>query len=308
MATTNLVVIGDLPPMHLERISNIVRNLFRFEVTERTFRQIFDDAPVRSSNPFNSRHRNVEPSEESRIKYRKLVEELILILIRIEIGADILQRYINETGNVLVEFEVLIEILHAISVESYKPVRRNTTMPTIPPLYHSSYTELTGYEKLQSYSVEKCTVGFWAEAQILSGVAHFDRGESGDEMLDVYLHPDNDKRLYKVDKADILQLMRLLSEDGFTLAQSLLRTTYDPILVSDAQRKGIYRAKNLANLSLYRRLPSSIEASGFLRCVIGATEEFRNVSIPENYIPAYGEFSVAGWVARQRARQSQTHV
>ncbi|KAF3218277.1 hypothetical protein TWF106_007639 [Orbilia oligospora] len=181
-------------------------------------------------------------------------------------------------------------------------------MPTIPPLYHSSYTELTGYEKLQSYSVEKCTVGFWAEAQILSGVAHFDRGESGDELLDVYLHPDNDKRLYKVNKADILQLMRLLSEDGFTSAQSLLRTTYDPILVSDAQRKGIYRAKNLANLNLYRRLPSSIEASGFPRCVIGATEEFRNVSIPENYIPAYGEFLVTDWVARQRARQSQTHV
>ncbi|KAF3101016.1 hypothetical protein TWF102_004605 [Orbilia oligospora] len=303
MATTNLVLIGGLPPMHLERISNIVRNLFRLEITERTFRQIFDDAPLQSSNPFNSRYRNIEPSEESRIKYRKLVEELELILIGIEIGADILHRYINETGNVLVEFEVLIEILRAISGESYKPVRHNTTTrPTIPPLYHSSYTELTCYEKLPSYSLEKCTVGFWAEAQILSGVVHFDRGESGDEMLDVYLHPDNDKRLYKVDKADILQLMRLLSEDGFTSAQSLLRTTYDPIPVSDAQRKGIHRVKNLANLNLYRRLPSSIEASGFPRCVIDGTEEFRNVSIPENYIPAYGEFSVADWVARERAR------
>ncbi|KAF3256119.1 hypothetical protein TWF217_006381 [Orbilia oligospora] len=259
MATTNLVLIGGLPPMHLERISNIVRNLFRLEITERTFRQIFDDAPLQSSNPFNSRYRNVEPSEKSRIKYRKLVEELELILIGIEIGADISHRYINETGNVLVEFEVLIEILRAISGESYKPVRQDTTTrPTIPPLYHSSYTELTGYEKLPSYSLEKCTVGFWAEAQILSGV-----------MLDVYLHPDNYKRLYKVDKADILQLMRLLSEDGFTSAQSLLRTTYDPIPVSDAQH---------------------------------GTEEFRNASIPENYIPAYGEFSVADWVARQRAR------
>ncbi|KAF3282669.1 hypothetical protein TWF970_001415 [Orbilia oligospora] len=303
MATTNLVPIGGLPPMHLERISNIVRNLFRLEVTERTFRQIFDDAPVQSSNPFNRQYRKVEPSEESRIEYRKLVEELELILIGTEIGADILHRYINETENVLVEFEVLIEILRAISGESYKHVRHSTTtMPTIPPLYHHSYTELTRYAKLQSSSFEKCTVGFWAETQILSGVVHFDRGESGNEMLDVYVHPDKDRKLYKVDKADIIQLMRHLSEDGFTSAQSLLRTTYDPIPVSDAQRKGIYRVKNLANSNFYNLLPSSITASGFPRCVIHATEELREV-IPENYIPEYGEFSVADWVAYQKVRR-----
>ncbi|KAF3312971.1 hypothetical protein TWF173_006358 [Orbilia oligospora] len=242
MATTNLVLIGDLPPMHLERISNIVRNLFRLEVTERTFRQIFDDAPVQSSNPFNRQYRKVEPSEESRIEYRKLVEELELILIGTEIGADILHRYINETENVLVEFEVLIEILRAISGESYK------------------------------------------------------------HMLDVYVHLDKDRKLYKVDKADIIQLMRHLSEDGFTSAQSLLRTTYDPIPVSDAQRKGIYRVKNLANSNFYNLLPSSITASGFPRCVIHATEELREV-IPENYIPEYGELSVADWVAYQKARR-----
>ncbi|KAK6516453.1 hypothetical protein TWF506_006359 [Arthrobotrys conoides] len=124
--------------------------------------------------------------------------------------------------------------------------------------------ERTCYGKRCPYSVEKDIVAFWTETRVLSGVVHFDRGENGNEILDVYLHPNNDKKLYKVDKTDILQLIRFLSEEGFTSAGPLLRTACDdPILIFDAQRQGIYRVKDLANslyITTYRHL-SEYQAS-----------------------------------------------
>ncbi|KAF3924374.1 hypothetical protein AA313_de0203078 [Arthrobotrys entomopaga] len=124
---------------------------------------------------------------------------------------------------------------------------------------------------------EKGIVGFWAETQLFGGVVHFDRGNNGNEIRDVYIHPNNKKQnLYKVAANAIPNLITNLSNDQFDSATSLLNPSEYTIPLPEAQERGIYRIKDLANSYIYRPPPTFLLSCGFPRCVVDAEEEFKD--------------------------------
>ncbi|KAF3091863.1 hypothetical protein TWF103_011425 [Orbilia oligospora] len=202
----------------------------------------------------------------------ELVERQVALLRQwISLGSSFRQKYVDDRGP-LVEFEILVEILYVIITEIYQPIVYHRATRVVPPFYHHKYMELSCYPS--DGLVEKRIVGLWAETQIFGGVLHFDRGETGQQICDIYLHPDNyEDNLYKIERKDIISLIeRLLSTADDTITSNL-QPSGPPISILDAQNQGIYRIKDLANSNLYNILPVALRASGFQHCHRNATEE-----------------------------------
>ncbi|KAK8165331.1 hypothetical protein BKA80DRAFT_81430 [Phyllosticta citrichinensis] len=65
--------------------------------------------------------------------------------------------------------------------------------PTRPLFYHADYLHWSQYPQ----GIADC-VGYWTENRILGGVVIFDRGESGLEYNDLYIHPIPPARLFAI--------------------------------------------------------------------------------------------------------------
>ncbi|KAK6531770.1 hypothetical protein TWF694_002939 [Orbilia ellipsospora] len=288
---TSKNILGGLPLEHLNRLSSQLSQVFRLTVTEQTFRQIIDKEPIKSSFVPGTKYVGGypdQPSDQSVVFYRDLRDQLDIS--RLEIKTDILRRYINDASDPLLEFEVLVEIVHTIAANAFKlDMRVIDGVTQIPLLSHLNYFELTGYDASDARGFEKGIVGFWAETQISGGVAHFDRGSSENEVifvsekenkvLNVYIHPNDKKRkLYRVEANAIVRLMANLLNDQFGSATALLSPSEDTMSLPEAQERGIYRIKDFANSYIYRPPLPFLANSGFPRCVGDANEEFKDAS------------------------------
>ncbi|KAF3939099.1 hypothetical protein ABW19_dt0201115 [Dactylella cylindrospora] len=282
----DLEAIGGLPPAVLERLGLLVYHLLSLDITKLGFRQILDGYPVKTNCHFPSHYHSEEPSEESLDKYEDLIRNLDVSAL--EVNSEVLRRYVNRSSDTLVEFEILVDVLHRIAGQTH----RATSGPhfiigrRVSNLYHRSYMELTGYcyayRDTMTRSTERTTVGFWAETHIFGGVVHFDRGETGAEINDVYIHPDDGKNvLHKVSREQVHQLLESLAQTPSLVGESLLLRFPDENLsipIADAQNRGIYRRKNAANAVIYNLLPKGIHVSGFKKCV-RSEEEMRGKTI-----------------------------
>ncbi|KAK7433028.1 hypothetical protein QQZ08_000501 [Neonectria magnoliae] len=269
-----------LTPDHLVALSTAVESVLSTEIAEITYAQILDGLPMidvfrdRYSSGLDIRHPLYQHTAlcpgvfERMRKYRagfdaqslKYDDKLVEAFQRSLPGSkEFHLRLIDMVAVAVHEMAVLIfnldESLHKNDgVTSWEPPKnpRASPLPShlrdLPPpatlFYHQAYRLKERYPNGIGD-----IVGYWAEIRILGGVVLFDRGQSGFECKDIYLHSDRHGvtfRIYKLLDDQVQALIDFLLDSSSadscplpTLGDKHNRDRVDPDDAID--KHGIFR-------------------------------------------------------------------
>ncbi|KAF2493089.1 hypothetical protein BU16DRAFT_466381 [Lophium mytilinum] len=224
------VSVNDLGLEHRAALTEFLMKIFSTETAQETYAQIIEGLPllrVFEECP------NVTKREDL-IAHEHLSSDSITIWKKFEdnFKVDILQfdaKTVQAYQNTVIgsrEYKLrLLEMIavacHSIAALLYKevkgdaiPTERSLYQPppiTYPPSYDGTirkpvarppYLVLpTDFYHMSYQAIEQYpdgianVVGYWAELRIFGGVVVFDRGESGEECKDAFLHPQPHRRM-----------------------------------------------------------------------------------------------------------------
>ncbi|KAI9830713.1 MAG: hypothetical protein M1819_005377 [Sarea resinae] len=277
------VAIADLAPEHLVAIEIALTNILWTDLAFETFSQIVDGNPIR--DVYHDYHGNqnrldLEQNLVSSPEARQVVESFRkgVQLDRLVVDAQVAQAYqkasIRSREFALRLMEMVAVTCHDIATSFFinadgglhkvDPTRlpgppRHPDLPPLMPispkpteLYHPEYMD---YDQYPNGVAD--IVGYWAEYRLFGGVILFDRGESGAECNDVFIHPVQYYRVYKLSDAQIQDFVNFLSSksssDDKPYEQIRFRAEKYALRIDshEAMSRNIYRNK------YERRIPAN---------------------------------------------------
>ncbi|OJD16932.1 hypothetical protein AJ78_02969 [Emergomyces pasteurianus Ep9510] len=225
-STQSLATVGleNLSPRHFEVCNRLSGQSFQ------TFAQVVDGCPTRdvyrdNFNEFRkSFQNNIHPSNAALEAVESCRRNLNLG--NTQINAKLAQAFQN-TNPGSREFrlrliEVLAVLCHGIAVHLYKAydggfhqpeppdpiIWHDELFPNMPPppprkalpaeLYHSSY----GFWQQYPNGIADI-VGYWVEHRLFGGVVLLDRGETGFECKDIFIHPVGRYMIFQLSEAQV---------------------------------------------------------------------------------------------------------
>ncbi|KAK7518626.1 hypothetical protein IWZ03DRAFT_151706 [Phyllosticta citriasiana] len=217
------VPLSDLSQEHVQALKTTLARVLDTEIAKRTFAQILDGLPLDQERYARPRvHPLVdgkcEVCSEAYDALEAFQNNFSFDMLRFDVkkaqayqnssfGGDEFKKHLLEMTAVAIH-DIGVELfdradggLHQVKYVPIEPLEElseqsteGTTKEQISPLfYHSDYFEWNQYPR----GLADC-VGYWTEKSILGGVVVFDRGESGLEYNDLYLHPNPPARLFEV--------------------------------------------------------------------------------------------------------------
>ncbi|KAB8225497.1 hypothetical protein BDV33DRAFT_96675 [Aspergillus novoparasiticus] len=210
MSSISKVSINDLASEHHEAFTQALHKVISSQPTQRALAQVVDGIPTRTdSNGWEfvkaGLKRKDDPSEKS-IETVKAFQDNFEV-DTLEVSSDVAQAY-QDTSIGSRDFKLRLLEMVAISFhdmvahlfQSFEadpdawlsrnrvPHPRESTW-----FYHSDYLDHDQYP----LGVPE-VVGYWAEKQVFGGVVLLDRGETGNECRDAFIHPDDGYRIFKL--------------------------------------------------------------------------------------------------------------
>ncbi|KAE8359446.1 hypothetical protein BDV27DRAFT_149586 [Aspergillus caelatus] len=202
MSSINKVTIGSLTPAHLEAFTQTLHKVISSEPTQRALAQIVDGIPTRTDSNGWGIHESIETAKGFQTSFK-------LETLDISPGVESTQAKAYKNTKIgsrdfkLRLLEIAAISFHNIVAHLFQsleadpdawPSRNHVPHPREPTwFYHSDYLDHDQYP-LRISDV----VGYWAEKQVFGGVVLFDRGETGNECRDAFIHPDNGYRVVKL--------------------------------------------------------------------------------------------------------------
>ncbi|KAI9829513.1 MAG: hypothetical protein M1819_006333 [Sarea resinae] len=223
------ICINDLAPEHLVALEKALSNILSTDLAFQTFAQVVDGVPTRDvyRDYYTHTRPDFEQNVESSRDARQVVEAFRanLRLGMIEFDAKLAEAYQNTT---IGSRQFILRLMELVSIACHNmatslfinadgglhkldptsPSAQPPTHPDLPPLmpippkpvelYHPEYMDWDQYPNGIAD-----IVGYWAEYRLFGGVMLFDRGESGIECENVFVHPVGFYQIYELSDAQI---------------------------------------------------------------------------------------------------------
>ncbi|WEW60914.1 hypothetical protein PRK78_006402 [Emydomyces testavorans] len=235
-ANPNLLSASNLGPDHRAALELTISNILSTDLAFETFAQVVDGIPICDAyfEYYSPKHRpeylqNLKPSEEACQIFKAFHAQFHADML--QFAGNIAQAYQNadpgsKTFNLRL-MELIAIACHNIAtrlyIEADGGLRKPTGPPTLPPnrhpllrppppkvaeLYHADYEDWEQYPNGVADMV-----GYWAEYRLFGGVVIFDRGESGLECENAFIHPIDGHKIFQLSDHQIAHFTRFaLSE------------------------------------------------------------------------------------------------